>query len=44
MHNIAPNAPGQYRELIWREEEILEDIQSGSGLHSASQDKFQINY
>ena len=30
IHNIAPSAPGQYRELIWSEEEIPEGIQTGT--------------
>ena len=30
IHNIAPSAPGQYRELLWREEEIPEGIQTGT--------------
>jgi hypothetical protein len=30
MHNMAPCAPGEYRELIWREEEIPEGIQTGT--------------
>jgi hypothetical protein len=30
IHNMAPSAPGQYRELIWREEEIPEGIQTGT--------------
>jgi hypothetical protein len=30
IHNMAPCAPGQYRELIWREEEIPEGIQTGT--------------
>jgi hypothetical protein len=29
LHNIAPSAPGQYRDLTWREEEIPEGVQTG---------------
>jgi hypothetical protein len=29
LHNLAPNAPGEHRELVWREEEIPEGIQTG---------------
>ena len=30
MHNIAPSTPGEYRDLLWREEEIPEGIQTGT--------------
>ena len=30
MHNMAPCAPGEYRELTWREEEIPEGIQTST--------------
>lgn len=30
LHNMAPCAPGEYRELVWREEEIPEGIQTGT--------------